>query len=59
MCRKHLVGVQEVEAPCNVQGYAVPQAVPQQPPVCVRLYGTVQVTACSQQQQPPVNQAQA
>jgi hypothetical protein len=46
-CWKHLVGVQEVEAPRDVEGDAVAQAVPQQPAARVRLYGAVQVAACS------------
>ena len=41
------MGVQEVEAPCDVEGYAVPEAVPQQAAVRVRLYGAVQVATCS------------
>ena len=45
------MGMQKVEAPCDVEGYAVPQAVPQQAAVCICLYGAVQVTACSQHHQ--------
>ena len=45
----HLVGVQEVEAPRNVECDAMAETVPQQVPTCVGLNCAAQVAACTGQ----------